>query len=90
MQSVLFFEGVFYEKNRKANNHKNELEEDGIKVLRGTELADIKDKIKGSSGKLTNLHENIKYAGRLTVFPRRAVLRVGLILRDSKVAVNVH
>jgi len=66
--------------------HKEELEEDGIFVAKKDKLKEIK----GLLQKVGNLDNSIKYAGSLTIFPRRAVLRVGMLLRDSEVAKTVR
>lgn len=62
-----------------AVRKKIELESDGMKNLRGSELSDIKS--------LCGLSPNI---GRLMVFPRRALLRMGMLLEESEVAKEVR
>lgn len=70
----------YYEVNHEvirqiAVRRKDELETDGMKTLRGKELSDIKS--------LCGLSPNI---GKLMVFPRRAILRIGMLLQDSEIA----
>jgi hypothetical protein len=77
--------------NRTIENiiteHKDELiNDDGVKVLRGDNLKEFK----GSEDDFGNLENKIKYSSQLTVFPRRAVLRVGMLLRDSEVAKKIR
>ncbi|OCT12528.1 hypothetical protein A8709_32420 [Paenibacillus pectinilyticus] len=55
---------------------KEELESDGMKTIVGKELKDMKS--------FCQIKRN---AGRLTLFTRRSVLRVGMLLEDSSVAV---
>ena len=71
----------------KRNNE--ELKEDGIKVVKKDDLKEIKGKVQNEP-KLNGLYDNIKYSRQLTLFTRRAVLRVGMLLRDSKVAKTVR
>lgn len=58
-----------------ALRRKEELESDGMKTFRGMELKDIKS--------LCGLSPNI---GKLTLFTRRSVLRVGMMLEESSIA----
>lgn len=79
----------FYEVNGKTiekliERNKDELITDGYLVLRGGEYRKFATDI--LSG--TNYY-NPK-ARSLAIFPRRAVLRVGMLLRDSKVAKQVR
>jgi len=55
-------------------------------VLRGDNLKEFK----GSEDDFGNLENKIKYSSQLTVLPRRAVLRVGMLLRDSEVAKKIR
>ncbi|WP_438491057.1 hypothetical protein [Paenibacillus sp. IHBB 3054] len=70
----------FYEVSRKTIDslifdNRQELESDGLKVLSGDELIFFKEK--AIIGKMVR---------SFTVIPRRAILRVGMLLRDSMVA----
>ena len=67
-------------------NHKEELEEDGLKTIRKGDLREFK----GNTLKRCNLYEEYKYSRQLTLFTRRAVLRVGMLLRDSEIAKTVR
>ena len=71
----------------KRNN--DELKEDGIKVVKKDKLKEIKGKVQNEP-KLNGLYDDIKYSRQLTLFTRRAVLRVGMLLRDSEVAKTVR
>jgi phage antirepressor YoqD-like protein len=57
----------------------DELTSDGFRVLRGDELRDMKS-LGGISSRTPGL----------AVFPRRAILRVGMLLRDSEIAKRVR
>lgn len=76
----------FYEVGEEAvrslcrpERHKAELESDGVKTLRRQELKDAPVVLTGAST-----------TSQLMVFPIRAVLRVGFILRNSEVAKHVR
>ncbi|MDT0320131.1 restriction endonuclease [Streptomyces millisiae] len=60
--------------------HRPELEDSGLRTLRGAELHDfLRDNL------------SIRTPGRgLTLYPRRAVLNVGMLLRDSVIARQVR
>ena len=88
----------FYEVGLKAitsliNDHREEVESDGMTVLSGKET---KEELVRFSKEITNCRgyfevDGIKFANRSnTLFPRRAILRVGMLLRDSKVAKEVR
>jgi len=75
---------AYYEVGKEAINslikdNREELESDGLKVLRGSELMSFKDM--GVIGKNTSA---------FTIIPRRALLRIGMLLRDSVVARQVR
>ena len=67
-------------------DHSEELESDGMKVLEKEKLKQFK----GEALKGTDLYEKHKYAHKLRLFTRRAVLRIGMLLRDSEVAKTVR
>ncbi|BFH10572.1 hypothetical protein M5X00_03085 [Paenibacillus alvei] len=74
----------YYEVGKEAINscikdNRSELESDGLRVLMGNELKSYKDM--GLIGKT---------ASAFTVIPRRAVLRIGMLLRDSIIAQTVR
>lgn len=57
----------------------DELSEDGVMTLYGEQLSDMKSRCQISSR-----------AKAMTFFPRRAILRIGMLLRDSEVARRVR
>jgi len=61
------------------SNHRDELNNDGLKVIRGEDLKEFASKI--------ILPAKIR---SLTLIPRRAILRIGMLLRDSEVAKQVR
>ena len=60
-------------------DNKDEVESDGLRILRGNELSSLKQL--GSIG---------KNAASFTIIPRRAILRIGMLLRDSMVACSIR
>ena len=90
----------FYEVDEKAIEkvcvrHLDELESDGMCTKKYTDLSNLHCVgLKTSKGKVTFTFENgntYDYPTRGTkVFPRRAILRVGMLLRDSDVAKEVR
>jgi hypothetical protein len=68
-----------------ARNNRSELEENGRRVLRGTELREFVTSI----GDAATLGLSPK-ARSLAVFNRRAILNVGQLLRDSEIARKVR
>lgn len=78
----------YYETNKTnidfvLSYHKDEFEQDGVKILEGKELREYKTTHQTKLGEL-------KRVPKLTLLPRRAVLRVGMLLRDSQVAKQVR
>lgn len=74
----------YYEVGKEAINscikdNRSELEADGLKVLKGNELRSFKD--------ISVIGKN---ARSFTIIPRRALLRIGMLLRDSVVAQTVR
>jgi len=74
----------FYEVGLEAINslikdHRKELNTDGLTVLEGEQLKSFK-----------NICQIESRAKALTIIPRRAILRVGMILRDSIIAQQVR
>lgn len=77
-------------------NHGNEIEEDGLLRLTGTETREflagktnLPHKIINKRGYFT--YGNLQLNNKLnTLFSRRAILRVGMLLRDSKIAKEVR
>jgi 5-methylcytosine-specific restriction endonuclease McrA len=65
-----------------VRENKDELAFDGLKILKGEELKNLKT-ILSDKGLF-------KHARSLTIIPRRAALRIGMLLRDSEVAKKVR
>ena len=63
------------------HRHREELKADGMKVLRGEELQQFKIDLQGVS---------LSAKSNLTLLTRRALLRIGMLLRDSEVAKTVR
>jgi restriction system protein len=82
---AVYFEVAETVINNLLSRHREELESNGLKVLRGADLQDFKE--------LTLRFYPQSYpqprAG-LAVWPRRAVLNVAMLLRDSEVARQVR
>ncbi|MDA2382771.1 Bro-N domain-containing protein [Bacillus cereus] len=98
---VADFYDVDYEAIKKiTNRHKDELELDGYKSIEGKEIKEIlvSDKMSPTKIKPRKGHfvvvvngEEVKVAYRnVALFPKRAILRVGMLLRDSEVAKEVR
>ncbi|MGW5969867.1 restriction endonuclease [Streptomyces sp. NPDC055186] len=69
--------------NNLLSRHREELESNGMRVLRGSELQNFKELNLSSYG-----HPQPRSA--LAIWSRRAVLNVGMLLRDSEVARQVR
>lgn len=67
--------------------NRDEFESDGYKVLTGDELKQLKDKLRESD---SLSYEIGKRAKSLALLPRRAVLRLGMLLQESEVARRVR
>ncbi|WP_304459361.1 hypothetical protein [Alicyclobacillus sendaiensis] len=70
----------YYEVPKKAIDslildHRDELEQDGLRTISGAELISFKE-----------MGVVPKNTAALTIVPRRAILRIGMLLRDSQVA----
>ncbi|MFF5477006.1 restriction endonuclease [Streptomyces sp. NPDC012935] len=68
-----------------TKRHREELETNGIVVLRGPELRNFE-----SDNMSLSLGSNSQARRSLTIYPRRAVLNVAMLLRDSDVARQVR
>ena len=64
-----------------VQDHRDELTEDGYRVIAGQEVNALKAFPNSPV---------LKGTQRLAVFPRRAVLRMGMLLRDSEIAMQVR
>ncbi|MGW5210445.1 restriction endonuclease [Streptomyces sp. NPDC004051] len=69
--------------NNLLSRHRQELQSNGMRVLRGSELQNFKELNLSSYG-----HPQPRSA--LAIWSRRAVLNVGMLLRDSEVARQVR
>lgn len=66
--------------------NKDELLSDGLKVLKGKELKDFK----GYLAELGDLDSKIKASPTLTLIPRRAILRLGMLIQKSEIAKQIR
>lgn len=90
----------FYEVGEDAivaiySRHADELESDGMKVVKYKDLSNLQyESLKTSKGKVTFFFKDgtlLDFPTRgQKVFPRRAILRVGMLLRDSVIAKEVR
>ncbi len=88
----------YYEVSRDAikqviSRNNEELTQDGLKVLGRNELSDMisMENVASDMVSLANIGEFISSKTRsLTLIPRRALLRIGMVLRDSEVAKAVR
>lgn len=96
VKQVAEFYGVDEDTLKKiCRRHSDELEEDGVYNMKHTEFSKGHDvPLKTAKGKVTVTLEDgliVEFPTRgLKVFPRRAILRVGMLLRDSEVAKEVR
>ena len=65
--------------NSLIKDNRDELIGDGIKVLEGEQLKSFK-----------NISQISNRAKALTIIPRRAILRIGMLLRDSEIAKQIR
>lgn len=84
----------FYEVGIEAiqsiiKNHRNELESDNMKTFKGKELKDFAMSLKNIAKNDSDFAINNKVR-HLTVFNRRCILRIGMLLRDSEIAKQVR
>jgi len=82
----------YFEVSKKSvetvvERHKGELEEDGIMILKGEELKKFKQEVSllHNEGDIIN-----KKVPSLTILTKRAMLRIGMLLTTSDVAVKVR
>ena len=90
----------FYEVGEDAivsiySRHSDELESDGMCIVKYKELSNLQyESLKTSKGKVTFFFKDgtlLDFSTRgQKVFPRRAILRVGMLLRDSEIAHEVR
>lgn len=98
-EQVAIYYGVDIEAiNSITNRHRDELESDGMKVFKKSEIEryvqnEQNVNIARHQGFISFSYEDvvIKIANRgARLFPKRAILRVGMLLRDSEVAKEVR
>jgi hypothetical protein len=80
--------GNYFEVSRETilsviKNNRDELESDGLKVLKG-------DDLKAYASSINDVALINPKTSQFTIIPRRAVLRIGMLLRDSEVAKQVR
>lgn len=96
IKQVAAFYGVVEETVKTVYlRNKEELDSDGVYTKKYAELLKVQiESLKTSKGKATVTFKNgdvLDFPNRgLRVFPRRAILRVGMLLRDSEVAKEVR
>lgn len=83
----------YYEVTKKAietviSRHRDELEEDGIATLKGSELKDLKQNVCLLHGEGNKIISN--KAQSLTILTKRAMLRIGMLLTTSPIAKQVR
>ena len=83
----------FYEVDKELINYhikanKSELESDGLKVIKGQELKEFKNFLTDGG----SLHQSFvgDRATSLTMIPRRAILRLGMLIEKSEIAKQVR
>ena len=73
---------------KSIQRHNDELINDGLKVLKGKDLKCFKELLE--VGDNVSLTPEIKTSPSLTILPRRAILRLGMLLRDSLIAKQIR
>ena len=63
--------------------HREELEENGLVTLRGSELKDLKAQVNDPSATLTEASLIPAKTSQFTVLPRKAVLNIAMLLTES-------
>ena len=86
---------TFYDVDKETitttvQRNKGELSRNGLQVLKGAELKQLKEELAGQGGYARNEHSLNPAISQLTLFNRRTLLNVGMLLRDSEVAKQVR
>lgn len=87
---------TFYDVDKETitttvQRNKDELSRNGLRVLKGAELRQLKDELAGQGTDARSEHQSIgARTASLTLFNRRTLLNVGMLLRDSEVAKQVR
>ena len=89
--TTVYMVSDYFEVNKKLieyhiKQNKDELLSDGLKVLKSKELKDFK----GYLAELGDLDPKIKTSPTLTLIPRRAILRLGMLIQKSEVAKQIR
>ena len=75
-----FFEVPLSTIKMAINEHKTELENNGLFILKGTKLKEFKASFDSQYNGLSKINRE------LMLLPKRAILNIGMLLRDSEVA----
>ena len=77
---------------QNIKRHRDEFEEDGLEVIKDEVLAKFKSYLKNNDDIERNrwIYDKIKRSPSLTVFTKQALLRLGMLLRDSEVAKQIR
>lgn len=86
---------TFYDVDKEAvkslvKDNRDELSRNGLRVLRGSELKQLKEELAGQGSKVLEGPSIDPKVSQLTLFNRRTLLNVGMLLRDSEVAKQVR
>lgn len=77
--------------NKVIQRNKDELSRNGLRVLKGAELKQLKSELAGQGTDGQDVHQSLgTRTASLTLFNRRTLLNVGMLLRDSEVAKQVR
>ena len=71
---------------KTVERNTKELEDNGMKLLKGVELKDFKTQIL----KVANVPKDLNSAPSIRIFNRRAILNVAMLLRDSEIAQEIR
>lgn len=82
----------YYEITKKAietivKRHRDELEDDGIMVLKGEQLKDFNNKVCNLHGEGCKINNKTR---AFTIMTKRAMLRIGMLLTTSSIAKEVR
>ncbi|PEW44080.1 hypothetical protein CN431_13465 [Bacillus cereus] len=83
---------AFYEAPLKTietiyTRHKDELTSDGMILYKGAQLDPYRCNLQNEGDKITGISRKTRHA---YIFPKRAILRIGMLLRDSEIAKGVR
>lgn len=90
-EMVATFYDVDKEIVKKAvQRNRDELTRNGLRTVKGDELKQLKSELAGQGGEGHDVPHLNPAASSLTLFNRRTLLNVGMLLRDSEVAKQVR